>query len=106
MQRIAMAFALGAVLGTACHGSSSTTPSPVSPTVTVPAGCTGSAISGVQIGFFAGGQDNGVNVQVFGKTVNQQLPSGQLVNVTESVVPCAYEIVGQMLGRSLGVQFG
>jgi hypothetical protein len=45
-------------------------------------------------------------MQLFGKTFNQQIASGQSFIVTEDVVPCSYEITGQMLGRSLSVGFG
>ncbi len=44
-------------------------------------------------------------IERFGETFNQQIAPGEIFRVTRAVVPCDYEIAGQMLGRSLTVVF-
>ena len=112
MQLIVRQSVLPVVLGIALFvagcggGASGGGSSPTSPTsVATPSGCSGSPVGQVAVQF--GGTDgNGINLQVFGETFNQPIAAGDQFTVTRSVVPCSYEVVGQMLGRSLTVMFG
>jgi hypothetical protein len=79
--------------------------SPTAPTVAAPSGCSGAAVERIEINFGGQGQETGVAIQLFGKTINQQIAAGQQFAVTENVVPCSYEVSGQMLGRVLSVGF-
>lgn len=80
--------------------------SPLAPTVAAPAGCSGGAVEKIEVSFSVSSQNpGGINVQLFGRTFNQDIAAGQRVTVTEDVVPCDYEITGQMSGRQLSVGF-
>lgn len=103
-RRLLFFFGLAALVA-ACGGSGGG--SPLAPTVTPPAGCSGTAIEKVLVSFTGSGSAVGINLQVFGKTFNQQIAAGQSLNVTEDVVPCSYEITGHMTsGQALSVGFG
>jgi hypothetical protein len=82
--------------------------SPTAPTVAAPAGCSGTAVERIEVSFSVSGGLNsgGVNVQLFGKTVDRQMAVGERFAITEDVVPCNYEITGQMLGANLSIGFG
>ena len=71
-----------------------------------PAGCSGRAVPQVEVSFNGGMESTGIRIQLFGETFNQQTAAGEPFRVTRAVVPCDYEITGQMLGRSLSVRFG
>jgi hypothetical protein len=62
----------------------------------------------VRIFFNAGGGNGfaGFAAQVFGESFTGQLTPGQYFNVERNVVPCTYEVTGQMLDRRLQVGFG
>lgn len=87
-----------------CGGSDGSSSSPTAPTAAVPAGCSGSAVPQVEVSFTAT-LGEGINVQLFGETFNRRIAVGEIFKVTRSVVPCDYEITGQMLGRNLAVGF-
>ena len=94
--------------GSACGGGSSspTTPTATTPTATTPAGCSGAAIPQVEVSLNAGSDGANVSFQLFGETFNQQIAGGQTLTITRAVVPCSYELSGQMLSRgSLSVRF-
>ena len=82
--------------------------SPTAPTVAAPPGCSGAAVERIEVSFSVSGglHPGGVNVELFGKRYDRQIEVGQRVTVTEDVVPCDYEIAGQMLGANLSVGFG
>jgi hypothetical protein len=79
--------------------------SPTAPTVAAPPGCSGAAVERIEVNFGGRGEPTGVAIQLFGKTITQQIAAGQSFVVTEDVVPCSYEVSGQMLGRVLSVGF-
>lgn len=97
-----------AALADACGSSGGSSSSPTAPTAAAPAGCSGRAVPQVEVGFVGGPEPEGTGIviQLFGETFNQQIASREIFRVTRAVVPCNYEITGQMLGRSLGVTFG
>jgi hypothetical protein len=98
-------------LVTACSGSngggsSPTAPTAATPTATTPAGCSGAAIPQVAVGFNGGSTGVSVTFQLYGETFNQQIGANQNFVITRSVVPCNYELVGQMLSLgNMGVSF-
>jgi hypothetical protein len=94
-----------AALAGACGGSGGSSSSPTAPTAAAPAGCSGRAVPQVEVSFSGGMEGTGIMIQLFGETFNQQIASGETFRVTRAVVPCNYEITGQMLGRSLSVRF-
>lgn len=102
---------LVAALATACSGSngggsSPTAPTAASPTATTPAGCSGAAVPQVAVSFNGGSTGASVTFQLYGETFNQQLGANQRFVITRSVVPCNYELVGQMLSRgNIGIVF-
>lgn len=87
----------------ACGGGNSGG-SPTAPTAAAPAGCSGTAVPQVEVNF-GGTNGAGMLVQLFGETFDQQIPAGDMFRVTRAVVPCTYEVVGQMRGRTLSVGF-
>jgi hypothetical protein len=52
------------------------------------------------------GGGGSINLQIFGETFNQGIAAGQQFDVDRALVPCDYEITGQMLDRSLEIGFG
>ena len=102
---------LAAAFVTACSGSngggsSPTAPTAATPTATTPAGCSGAAIPRVEVSFNGGSFGASVTFQLFGETFNQQIGANQRFVITRSVVPCNYELVGQMLSRgNINVSF-
>lgn len=96
-----------ALAGAASCGKGGTS-SPTAPTVAAPASCAGAAVERIEVSFLVSGglHPGGVNVELFGKKYNQEIALGQRVTITENVVPCDYEIAGQMLGHNLSVGFG
>lgn len=86
--------------------TSSTSPAtPAAPTAPAPAGCSGTAVNHVKVSFNVGGGGS-INLQVFGEAFNQAIAPGQDVEVDRTVVPCQYEVSGQMQNRSLEIAFG
>jgi hypothetical protein len=92
-----------ALLAASCSGGDGDSSSPTSPSAAA-AGCSGSAVPQVRVGFqsFDG---LGLRVVMYGETFDHPTLTESLV-VTRALTPCDYEIVGQMLGRSLSVNFG
>jgi hypothetical protein len=70
-----------------------------------PAGCSGAAVNHVKVSINVGGGGS-INLQMFGETFSQAVPAGQNFEVDRALVPCEYEITGQMLDRSLEIGFG
>src|ERR1041384_3388738 len=99
--KLALSILLATVVavGAACGGSSSSpaAPTATTPTATTPAGCSGAAIPQVEVGLNAGPDGANVSFQLFGETFNQQIAGGQSLTITRAVVPCSYELSGQML---------
>jgi len=96
-------------LTNACGGGSGggSSASPTSPTAITPAGCSGSPVQQVQVSFNSS-DGSGMVIQLFGETFNQPtLALNQSFVVTRAVVPCSYELTGQMLGnRFFTIYFG
>jgi hypothetical protein len=89
---------------TACSSSqegpsSPTAPTAASPTATTPPGCSGAAIPQVTVTFNGGSTGASLTFQLYGETFNQQLGVNQSFPITRAVVPCSYELAGQMLSR-------
>jgi hypothetical protein len=75
-----------------CKSSGDSSGSPTSPTAPTPTGCSGAPVSQIELNFNAPG-----TVQVFGETFDIQQASGQApFKITRSVVPCGYEVTGQI----------
>ena len=88
-------------------GKSGSDTLPTAPTATVapaPAGCSGGTVDHVKVSFTVGGGGS-INLQMFGETFSQPVPSGQSVEVDRALVPCDYEIIGQMQNRALEIGF-
>lgn len=103
---ILVAAFLTACSGSNGGGSSPTAPTAATPTATTPDGCSGAAIPRVEVSFNGGSSGVSVTFQLFGETFSQQIGANQNFVITRSVVPCNYELVGQMLSRgNMGVSF-
>jgi hypothetical protein len=94
MTVILVAVSFSGVLS--CGGGSSGGSKPLSlpalPAAPTQAGCTGTAIGGVEINI-----NTPATITVFGETFNIQEASGQAAfKIQRNVVPCDYELVGQL----------
>lgn len=96
----ALSAILFSLIASACSSGAGSSPTaPTTPTAAAPAGCSGTAIPRVEVNVNAGSTGTAVMFQLFGETFNQQFTAGQKLVITRSVVPCSYELVGQMLSR-------
>lgn len=103
---ILVAAFVSACSGSNGGGSSPTAPTAATPTATTPAGCSGAAIPRVEVSFNGGSSGASVTFQLYGETFSQQIGANQRFVITRSVVPCNYELVGQMLSRgNINVSF-
>ena len=108
-----------AALATACSGGHGSPSGPdgssaTSPSTSLPApeGCSGARVNrvGIQFGEAQGRPGETVTVrftaQLAGETISGEARTGQPFQVVRDMVPCEYEITGQMLDQSLTLNFG
>lgn len=102
---LATAIVVSSTLGQSCTGGGSTGTSPTAPALPAapaPPGCSGTPVGGVQININAP-----VTVSVFGETFNVQEASGQSpFRIQRNVVPCDYELIGQMRPGTFNIILG
>jgi hypothetical protein len=105
MKKLSVSLLLLGLFLVACKGGGTGGGSniPAAPSAVVPAGCSGSAINGITIRFGSNGvPTQRFSIQIFGETVSGQAPP--FFNLTRAVVPCDYELVGQILEASSPIQ--
>ena len=105
---LATAIVVASTLGQSCKGgaggnSSDTSPTaPSLPTPPAPPGCSGTPVGGVEINI-----NTPVTVSVFGETFDVQQASGQSTfKIQRNVVPCDYELTGQMRPGTFAIILG